>query len=258
MAMDLITALSANLVMASLLWLLATRQRDVSLVDLLWPLFFVAAAWLWFEPAATGRVPWAVVTLVTLWGARLHVHLALRNLGHGEDRRYREIRRNHNPGFWWKSYFLIFFLQAFLAWIASLAIYGALQGLTLTPLAGAGLILAVAGLVFESVADWQLSRFRADAENRGQVMDRGLWRLSRHPNYFGECCFWWGIYLVALPHAWWTIVSPLLLTVLLLRVSGVSLLEKDIAERRPGYRDYVRRTPAFFPDFSRLLRGANE
>ena len=255
--MELLTPLLVNLVMASLLWAVATWRRDVSLVDLLWPLFFIAAAWVWFESAAAGAVSWAVLLLVVLWGARLHIHLAVRNLGHGEDRRYREIRRNNDPGFWWKSFFIVFVLQATLAWVASLAIFGALQNPALTPLSGAGLALALAGFLFESVADRQLSRFKSRQDSDGKVMDRGLWRLSRHPNYFGECCFWWGIYLVALPHGWWTVVSPLLLTLLLLRVSGVTLLEKDIGDRRPGYLAYMEQTPAFFPDFSKCFRGAN-
>jgi steroid 5-alpha reductase family enzyme len=114
-----------------------------------------------------------------------------------------------------------------------------------------GAALAGFGLVFESVGDGQLARFKADPAHRGQVMDRGLWRFSRHPNYFGEACVWWGLGLMALSGAgWagaWSIVSPLLMTVLLLKVSGIGLLEKDIAERRPAYRDYIVRTNAFVP-----------
>jgi steroid 5-alpha reductase family enzyme len=255
MTMDIFSPLLANVLLASLLWIFATWKKDVSLVDLLWPLFFVLSAWIWFDPNTAGFVQWAVLMLVMVWGARLHIHLARRNLGHGEDRRYQEIRKNNNPGFWWKSYFIVFVLQAVLAWLAALAIYGALQGDGFTWCSLLGLVVGVFGLLYEAVADWQLSRFKSDSANRGLVMNRGLWRLSRHPNYFGECCFWWGIYFLGLPAGWWTIVSPLLLTVLLLRVSGVSLLEKDIHERRPGYLDYIRQTPAFFPDFSRAIGG---
>jgi steroid 5-alpha reductase family enzyme len=251
---DLLQVLLANIVLTSLVWLLATWRRDVSLIDLVWPLLFVLAAWIWFDPATTNLSHWLVLLLVMAWGARLHIHLARRNLGHGEDRRYQEIRANHSPGFWWKSYFIVFLLQGVLAWIASLAIYGALTSAQSNPwFAFPGLLLALGGLVYEAVADRQLERFKAAPESAGQVMDTGLWRLSRHPNYFGECCFWWGIYIAALPTGWWTLVAPLLVTLLLLRVSGVSLLEKDIGERRPAYRRYIQDTPAFVPDFSRLL-----
>lgn len=112
----------------------------------------------------------------------------------------------------------------------------------------AGALVATAGIVIEAVADAQLARFRRDSRTRGRVLDRGLWAWSRHPNYFGECCVWWGLWLVALAGgAAWTVFAPLLVTVLLLRVSGVTLLEKDIGERRPAYRDYVARTSAFVP-----------
>ena len=245
--------LVANLCMLAALWLLSLARRDASLVDLLWPLMFVLASWIWFEPRDAGALQWWVLALVMAWGLRLHIHLARRNLGHGEDRRYRAMRQRHDPGFWWKSLFMVFLLQGVLAWVASLVILGALaspRGLGAIELAG--LALALAGLVFEAVADWQLSVFKAGRENAGRVMDRGLWRYSRHPNYFGDCLFWWGLALIAVAagHGW-ALVSPLLMTVLLVKVSGVSLLESDIAERRPAYRDYIRRTPAFIPGLPR-------
>ena len=124
----------------------------------------------------------------------------------------------------------------------------------------AGLALATFGIVFEAVGDAQMARFKADTANRGQVMDRGLWRYTRHPNYFGEACLWWGLWCVALGGSgWggaWTMVSPLLMTVLLLRVSGVTLQEKDITERRPAYRDYIARTNAFVPGPPRRAESA--
>src|SRR5690606_14087259 len=158
-------------------------------------------------------------------------------------------RRSHSPGFWWKSFIMVFLLQGVLAWLASLVILAALaspRGLGVVELAG--LAIALAGFLWEAVADWQLSRFKANPANAGRVMDLGLWRYSRHPNYFGDCLFWWGLALIALAagHVW-ALVSPLLMTLLLVKVSGVSLLESDIAERRPAYRDYIRRTPAFIP-----------
>ena len=119
-----------------------------------------------------------------------------------------------------------------------------------------GIALALAGLAFETIADWQLAAFKRDPANNSSVMDRGLWRFSRHPNYFGEFCVWWGLYVIALSAgAWWSIVSPLLMTLLLLRVSGVVLLEKSIGERRPAYQVYRARTNAFFPGLPRKAPG---
>lgn len=247
---DLFSPLGANLIFASGVWLLSLRRRNASLVDLIWPLMFVLAAWIWLDSATAGLWQWLTLGLVMAWGLRLHVHLAVRNLGEPEDRRYADMRRRHSPGFWWKSFFIVFVLQAVLAWIASFAILGAMGDGHLAPVAATGVLLAVFGFGFEALGDWQLARFMADPGNRGQVMDRGLWRYTRHPNYFGECCFWWGIGVVAISAgAWWALVSPILLTALLLKVSGVSLLERDISERRPGYGEYVKNTPAFFPAF---------
>jgi len=147
-------------------------------------------------------------------------------------------------------------LQGLLGWIVSLAIYGAFHSSPSLPLWLAALGIALFGLIFESVADFQLARFKANSDNRGEVMDGGLWGLSRHPNYFGECCFWWGIGLMALPDYAWTLVSPLVITLLLLKVSGVTMLEKDISERRPAYRRYIQSTPAFLPAFRKQKGGA--
>ncbi|HET9695105.1 MAG TPA: DUF1295 domain-containing protein, partial [Steroidobacteraceae bacterium] len=191
-----------------------------------------------------------VLTLVTLWGLRLAIYLGRRTFGHEEDRRYQAIRRRNDPGFTWKSLYLVFGLQAVLAWVISLPLLGGVAGdpRPLGVLDGLGAALWLLGWSFESVGDWQLARFKADPANAGRVMDRGLWRYTRHPNYFGDFCVWWGFYLVALAAgAWWSIAGPALMTVLLLRVSGVALLERDIGTRRPGYEEYVRRTNAFFP-----------
>jgi steroid 5-alpha reductase family enzyme len=190
-----------------------------------------------------------VLCLVSLWGLRLAAYLAWRNRGHDEDRRYQAIRRRNEPNFALKSLWLIFGFQAVLAWIISLPLAGAIAGdAPLGLLDGLGVALWAVGLYFEAAGDWQLARFKADPGNTGRVMDRGLWRYTRHPNYFGDFCVWWGLYLVALSAgAWWTVVGPLIMSLLLLRFSGVRLLERDIGERRPAYAEYVRRTNAFFP-----------
>ena len=186
---------------------------------------------------------------------RLAVHLARRNWNAPEDHRYQAIRARNEPGFVWKSLYLVFALQAVLAFLVSAPLFAAITTPASWPglLDVAGVVLVTGGLFVEAVADAQLAAFQRDSRNRGRVMDRGLWRYSRHPNYFGEFCIWWGFFLVAAATgAWWSVVSPLVMSVLLLRVSGVTLLEKDIGQRRPGYAEYVARTNAFFPGPRRL------
>jgi steroid 5-alpha reductase family enzyme len=234
-------------------------KRDVSIVDSVWGLFFVLAAacyaWPFDAVDARGTI---VLAIVVAWAVRLTVYVTVRNHGGGEDYRYREIRRRNEPNFAFKSWYLVFGLQAVLAWLVSLPLLAVLRGgAPLGALDALGVMLAVGGLALESVADWQLARFKRSAANRGRVLDRGLWRYSRHPNYFGECCVWWGLgCLGAAAGGWWAIASPVLMTWLLLRVSGVALLEQTIGNRRPAYADYVRRTSAFVPLPPRLRKGS--
>jgi steroid 5-alpha reductase family enzyme len=252
------TALLALLALALAGWLWSLPRSDVSGVDSLWPLFFLAGAlvYAWQTVAISARGHW-VLALLTLWSLRLAAHLTWRNYGQPEDRRYQAIRARNEPGFAWKSVYLVFGLQAVLAWIIALPLLAALGGdAPWSPWDAAGCVLWAVGFLFESVSDWQLARFRADPARGGHVLDHGLWRYTRHPNYFGEATLWWGFYLFGLAAGgWWTIVGPLLLTWLLLRVSGVTLLERDIGERRPGYRDYVARTSAFLPRPPRRYAG---
>jgi steroid 5-alpha reductase family enzyme len=234
-----------------LTWLVSVQQRNVTIVDTLWSLMFVIAAFA-YAAASTPLGPRAqlLLVLVSIWGLRLALYLGRRTLGHEEDRRYQKIRRRNEPGFTWKSLYLVFGLQAVLAWIISLPLLGGIVGdeSPLGVLDYAGAALWAVGLYFEAVGDWQLARFKADPANSGAVMDRGLWGLTRHPNYFGDFCIWWSFGLIALSAgAWWALIGPALMSVLLLRVSGVTLLERDIGKRRPGYAEYIRRTNAFFP-----------
>lgn len=243
-------ALPVLLGAAALTWAVSVARRNVTIVDTLWSLLFVlAAATYTAANTAPGPRAWLVLALVSLWGLRLAAYLAWRNRGHEEDRRYQAIRRRNEPHFALKSLWLIFGFQAVLAWVISLPLVGAIAGPSpLGLLDAAGALLWAVGLCFEAAGDWQLARFKGDPANAGRVMDRGLWRYTRHPNYFGDFCVWWGLYLIALSAgAWWTIVGPLIMSFLLLRFSGVRLLEHDIAERRPAYAEYVRRTNAFFP-----------
>jgi steroid 5-alpha reductase family enzyme len=243
-------ALAAMAGLAAATWAVSTARRNVAYVDRIWPLMFVTAAAVFALalPATGPRLPW-VLALVLAWGLRLSAHITWRGWGHVEDRRYQAIRRRNQPHFALKSLFIVFGLQVLLAWVVATPLLAALASpRPLSALDAAGIALCAFGIVFEAVADGQLLRFQRDAALRGEVMDRGLWRYSRHPNYFGECCAWWGFFVMALgAGAPWTVVSPLLMTFLLLKVSGVTLLEQDIGSRRPGYASYVRRTSAFIP-----------
>jgi len=244
-------ALGGLLVLGFAGWLASLGRRDVSLVDTLWPLLFLLALVVY---VATASAPLAlrgqiVLALVAVWAARLALHLAWRNHGRPEDRRYAAMRRRNDPGFAWKSVYLVFGLQALLAWVIAAPLMAAATAQApLGLLDVAGIALWAFGFAFEALGDAQLARFTADPANRGKVMERGLWRYTRHPNYFGEACVWWGWWLLAASAgAAWTVFAPLLMTALLLKVSGVALLERDIAERRPAYRDYMARTNAFVP-----------
>jgi steroid 5-alpha reductase family enzyme len=241
------------LMLVTALWAVSVAVRDTSIVDIFWGSGFVVVAWTAFllvDGSGDRRLLLAV--LVTVWGVRLTVHLARRNLGKGEDPRYAAMRRRHGDRWPVLSLVVVFWLQGALMWVVSLPVQVAMTDPTpggLGALDWVGVALWAIGLAFEALGDLQLVRFKADPANRGKVMDRGLWRYTRHPNYFGDFCVWWGIWLVALAtgSAWWTAVGPAVMSVLLIRVSGAALLERSLLRRRPGYADYVARTSGFFP-----------
>lgn len=238
------------LLLPSLTWIVSLFKGDVSIVDSLWSLIFLALCLTWlFAYEYTTPRSLMVLALVALWALRLSAYITWRNWDEGEDVRYQAIRRNNSPNFAIKSLFIVFLLQGLLAWVISLPLLAAITGSRPLNLFDAlALVLVLFGTLFESIADAQLASFKARPDAQRRILDTGLWRYTRHPNYFGECCVWWGFYLFALAAGgWWAILSPLLMTFLLLRVSGVALLEKTIVERRPGYRDYIDRTNAFVP-----------
>ena len=242
----LIFAVSASL----LLWLLSLRLKDASIADIFWGpgIAGVAdiAAWL---GGSSGPRTSAILLLVNLWAFRLAAHIWVRH--RGEDRRYAEMRQHFGRNWWWLSLIQVFLLQAILIWFIPAPLVAALL-YSHRPMGWmdyAGIALAAAGLIFETLADSQLAAFRADPDNRNLVMDRGLWAWSRHPNYFGECVLWWGFFLIGYgaSRQTWLLLAPVLVTALLLKISGVSLMEETIASRRPGYADYKRRVSAFIP-----------
>jgi steroid 5-alpha reductase family enzyme len=231
-------------------WLISLATRNVGIVDIFWGLAIAGAGVTWTVLAPGGGPRGTLAaTLAVVWALRLGGHILWRGWGRPEDRRYREIRARNEPGFTFKSVYLVFGLQAVLAWLVAFPLLGTATSTTPLGLPDyAGLALWAVGFLFEAVADAQLAAFqRRDDAARG-VMSTGLWRYSRHPNYFGEFVLWWGVWLMAAGGgAWWTFFGPALLTFFLLKVSGVALTEKDIAGRRPEYQAYIRRTSAFFP-----------
>jgi steroid 5-alpha reductase family enzyme len=235
------------------LWAVSVARRDASIIDLYWgPGFALIAAVtaLLADGAPARRL--LVLALTVVWGLRLGGYLLWRNWGRGEDFRYRAMREQHGPRFARRSLVTVFGFQGLLMWVISLPVQVAQISPEPVPLGwldALGCLLWSIGLLFESVGDFQMARFKADPENAGRVMDRGLWQYTRHPNYFGDFLVWWGLFVVALavPYGAWTVVSPILMSVLLMRVSGVPLLEQSLRERRPGYQEYVERTPSFFP-----------
>lgn len=249
--------LGAILTAATLVWILSVRLRDASVADVCWGLGFVLLAWLYclLSPASTPR-SWIVSALITLWGVRLSAHIFRRNHGKGEDPRYQAMRASQGPAFWRRSLFTVFWLQGAILWFVALPVLVAVratQPASFTLVDGLGVLLFVVGFAFEVVGDSQLARFKAEPANRGKVLDSGLWRYTRHPNYFGDATLWWGLYAMAAstPGGWLTVLSPSLMTLLLMRVSGVTLLEGTLKASKPGYRAYIARTPAIVPWFPR-------
>jgi len=254
-----VPTLVALAVGALALWGVSLARKDASIADPFWaPAFLLIAvvSLLAHGPEGLGSTDplsraHIVLACVAMWAVRLGRHLLRRNLGHGEDPRYAAMRAGHGARFWWVSLFTVFLLQAGLAWGVSLPVQAAIAApAPLGPLDAIAAAMFLFGFGCEAMADVQLVRFRADPASRGKVLDTGLWRYSRHPNYFGNAVMWWGLGLFGVAvGAWPALVGPLVMTVLLLKVSGVALLERDIGQRRPDYARYIRRTSAFVPWF---------
>lgn len=237
-----------------LFWFVSIPLKNVSIVDIAWGLgFALVAVTAAVVVEGSGINRWLLPLLTTVWGARLSGYIAWRNHGKPEDKRYQAMRAYRGPSFAYSSLWYVFGLQAGILWIVSLplqaGIYYGVEGWHVLHLIG--IVIWLTGIIFETVSDYQLARFKSDPANAGQVMDRGLWRYTRHPNYFGDFLVWWGLFLVSvagsIASTWWTIVGPLLMSWFLIRVSGVPLLEQSLRLTRPLYAEYIRRTSAFFP-----------
>lgn len=244
----------------TLLWILSLLLHDASIVDVFWGLGFVAVFWLGYAvtPQPHGARQLLVGLLVTIWGVRLAAHIARRNWGRGEDFRYARWREEAGGAWWWRSYFKVFFLQGAVLWLVSWPLFAVLAAGEQHALGWIDLLAMlvwVIGFIFEAGGDWQLRRFKQDPANKVRLLTGGLWRYTRHPNYFGDAVTWWGFYLFAVASgAWWTILSPLLMTFLLRRVSGVAMLERTLRQTKPEYRAYMARTNAFFPGWPKDIK----
>ncbi len=242
----------AILVLMGLTFAVALRAGKHAVIDVTWGLgFAVVAATAYVLHTGDGTRAAVMLGIVALWGLRLAAHIANRSRGHGEDPRYEALLAGApgNPHLYAAQ--RVYLPQAVIMWFVSLPVQVAMfAGAGPGPLLWVGVVVWAVGITFETVGDWQLHRFRSDPASRGQVLDTGLWRYTRHPNYFGDATAWWGVFLVAADAGlagWLTVLSPLLMTWFLARGTGKPLLEKDMAERRPGYVDYVRRTSGFVP-----------
>jgi len=240
----------------TLLWVVSLILKNSSIVDIFWGAGFVVVVWIAFAltPQGYDLRKWLISLLVTVWGLRLTLHILIRNWGKPEDFRYQKWREENGKSWWWRSFFQVFMLQGIIMWIVSTPLLAAQISPTparLGVLDILGILLWGFGFYFEAAGDAQLTRFKSDPANKGKVMNRGVWQYTRHPNYFGDSAQWWGFYLIAASAGgWWTVFSPILMTLLLVRVSGVALLEKTM-EKRPGYLEYKARTSAFIPWFPR-------
>ena len=252
--MSLVQILIANALLLAftffLLWVVSVKIRDASIIDMFWGVGFALVAWVSLtctpDPSTRSLV---IAGMVTLWGLRLSAYLTWRNWGKPEDFRYAAMRERRGDRFAIVSLYLVFGLQAALMWIISLPVQlGIATAGDWSVVPTAGVLTFAVGLLFESVGDYQLARFKVDPANTGRVMDRGLWRYTRHPNYFGDFLVWWGIYLASFEiWTWWTLVGPTVISFFLLRVSGVPMLEQSLSTRLIGYHEYLESTSSFFP-----------
>ena len=250
-----INAAIIMLVCMVLLWLLSIYLKNVSIVDIFWGLGFVIVNVFYFsclDEIYTRHI--ILLILVSLWGLRLSSYLAYRNIGKEEDFRYQEFRRQYGiHRYWWVSFFQVFLLQGVLILLVSLPLLGTMVATKSNQLIGLdymAIFIWSIGFIFESIGDLQLAKFKNNPNNKGKVLDQGLWKYTRHPNYFGDTMVWWAYALFSVAAgSYWTIIGSLIMTLLIIKVSGVTLLEKTLIHKKPGYEDYVRKTNSFFPWF---------
>ncbi len=238
-----LNALFINILFAYFGWLISLKKNNVNHVDIMWSLFFVFNTLYFYTAFAPSLRSALVLLLVFLWGTRLAVYLTIRNWGKSEDARYLKIRQNNEPNFRYKSVYIIFGLQSILSWIVGSILFIAIKNdHPLTSLDIVGFSLVLFGIVYESIADYQLMLFKNDIKNRGKLLQSGLWKFSRHPNYFGELLVWWGFFITTLvTGVHFNLVAPLFMTFLILRFSGVTLLEANLIKKFDEYQTYKKK-----------------
>jgi steroid 5-alpha reductase family enzyme len=241
--------------MFTLLWIVSIFLKNVSIVDLFWGFGFVISNVCYFYFSGNFNVPSLILLLlVSIWGLRLSIYLAWRNSGKGEDFRYQEFRRKYGPQrYWWVSFFQTFLLQSVLMIIISLPLLGANVGDhsgTMNWIHYIAIVVWLTGFIFEAGGDFQLARFKKNKDNKGKVLDTGFWKYTRHPNYFGDSAVWWAYAIFSIAAgSYWQIIGSVIMTLLIIKVSGVALLEKSLTSTKIQYQDYIRKTSAFFPWF---------
>lgn len=251
MSISQILLLNAVLVSTCMfvLWLASLRLKNASIVDIFWGLGFAFIAIVTFTVGPGGMRSILLASLTTIWGTRLATYLFKRNHGKGEDFRYAAMREYRGESFWLVSLITVFAVQGIVMWMVSLPVQiGQFAPTPMTVLNFLGIGFWLVGFFFEAIGDFQLAKFKLTPGSRGRVLDTGLWRYTRHPNYFGNAMIWWGLFLIAATWSTvWLIISPVFMTFLLVKVSGVALLERNLLSRSDIYRDYVKRTSAFIP-----------
>jgi steroid 5-alpha reductase family enzyme len=250
-----IQAFLVIMILMTILWVISTIIKNVSIVDLFWGFGFVLTAGFYFNKTDGFELRKIIIMiLVALWGIRLSAYLTWRNLGKGEDFRYKQFRKDYGEKrYWWISFFQTFLLQGILMWLISVPLLGAqFYGQTnpLNVFDFAAIAFWIIGFSFEAGGDYQLALFKADPLNKGKVMDKGFWRYTRHPNYFGDSSVWWGYGLFCLASgSYLPLLGSILMTALIIKISGVALLEKNLTAQKPQYKEYIEKTNAFIPWF---------
>lgn len=236
-------------------WMLSVYLKNASIVDIFWGLSFVLVSGFYFivTPGLTNRKI-IIMALVAIWGLRLSIHILLRNMGKPEDYRYQEFRKNYGEKrYWWFSYFQVFLLQGTLVWLISaplLAVNYYSANSSFGILDVLGILIWLVGFTFEAGGDWQLVRFKNNPANKGKLLTTGFWKYTRHPNYFGDAAVWWGFAVLSIASGCYLpVLSSVLMTWLIIKVSGVSMLERTMKNTKPGFEDYVKKTSPFFPWF---------